>query len=310
MNWRYKALAQWGFSLIPGGNHLNYMAQTFLTHSLPFSAEYLNQAIVPIARAHIDVVERHAQRPLEHLSFYEFGAGIHLSLPLLYWCFGVQQQTVTDLRLLARPDLVNHTIELLQAIGSDLRLARIPAKRLRPASFATDLVTYYGIDYRAPIDARDTRLPDASVDCITSTSTLEHIPRPTLTRVIAECARLLAPEGIASMIIDYKDHYSYFDRTLSDYNFLRYSDREWLLYNPPFQYQNRLRHSDYLTIVQAANLALVEERKIDGSERNRQELLELGVYHRFASRDVLDLAVKESHLVLKRSACFGPARTL
>ena len=302
MNWRYKALAQWGFSFLPAGDRLNYLAQTRLTRNLPFSAAYLIHDLMPIAQAHIGAVQRKVQRPLADLSFYEFGAGVHLSLPLLYWCLGVQRQMVTDLRPLANLSLVNHTIELLRNAGPDFGLPCVPQQTLRSESFEADLQNHYGICYRAPFDARDTGLPYGSIDCITTTSTLEHIPQRDLARVLTECARILAPDGIASMIIDYKDHYSYFDGDLSSYNFLRYSSRQWLLYNPPLQYQNRLRHSDYLTLARGADLAVIEEHRVDGSEENRQEILGLGVDYQFESLQLSDLAVRESHLVLKRAA--------
>src|SRR5207245_10558273 len=70
--------------------------------------------------------------------------------------------------------------------------------------------------------------------------------------------------------IDYTDHYSHFDKSISPYNFLQYSDKAWALFNPPLHYQNRLRHRDYLDLLRAAGFAVVEEQCREGTEADLQ----------------------------------------
>src|SRR5205823_13839725 len=97
----------------------------------------------------------------------------------------------------------------------------------RGRSFITELEEIYGIDYRAPCDAKKTGLPSLSVDYITSTSTLEHIPPEAIRLILRECYRVLRDRGVISLLIDYNDHYTYSDHKISVYNFLRYSDWVW-----------------------------------------------------------------------------------
>ena len=47
-----------------------------------------------------------------------------------------------------------------------------------------------------------------------------------------------------------KGHYSCFDGTIGPYNFLRFSDELWGLVSPGLHYQNRLRRSDYLRLLE------------------------------------------------------------
>ena len=115
----------------------------------------------------------------------------------------------------------------------------------------------FGIRYLAPCDARATGLPSESVDFISSTDVCEHIPEPDLAEILRECARLLRPGGLVSFRIDLADHYSYFDRKLSRYHFLRYDDRAWRWVNSPLQYQNRLRVSDDRRLVDGAGFEVV-----------------------------------------------------
>ena len=100
-------------------------------------------------------------------------------------------------------------------------------------------------------------LPDASVDFISSTDVCEHIPEPDLAGILRECARLLRPGGLVSFRIDLADHYSYFDKSLSRYHFLRYDDQRWRWANSPLQYQNRLRVTDYRRLVEGAGFEVV-----------------------------------------------------
>lgn len=64
--------------------------------------------------------------------------------------------------------------------------------------------------------------------------------------IMQECRRIL--RGACSFYIDYKDHWSYFDHSISHLNFLRYSPAKWAIYNPALHYQNRHRHSDYVEV--------------------------------------------------------------
>ena len=180
-------------------------------------------------------------------TFYEFGAGWDMIIPLTFYGFGVEHQILVDIRNLLRPSLVNDTIEKYSRMPEDRHLLRKPYRYLHSGQgvFPVMLKNYYGIDYRAPCDPKRTGLESGSIDCITSTSTLEHIPVEDLKAVLLECYRLLRSGGVTSFLIDYADHYFYFDREISGYNYLQYSDITWALFNPALHYQNRLRHPDY-----------------------------------------------------------------
>ncbi|WP_415579685.1 class I SAM-dependent methyltransferase [Helicobacter labetoulli] len=74
-------------------------------------------------------------------------------------------------------------------------------------------------------DAAQTGFADNEVDYICSYSVLEHIPLDSIRRIFSECYRVLKPNGRIVFLIDYQDHYSYFDSNLSIYNFLRFSSK-------------------------------------------------------------------------------------
>ena len=302
MNWKYKALLQLAFSHVPGGERFYYFAQRYVTRSLPTRDAALAH-IVSSAKEHIDVIQRYYRRPLREATFYEFGAGWDLIVPLAFYAFGVERQILVDIRNLLRLELVNDTIEKLQRMALDLGLLRKPERYIERGSqraIRASLKNYYGIDHRAPCDARHTGLETGSIDCITSTNTLEHIPPQDIQAALRECHRLLRDGGLMSFRIDYRDHYSYFDSGISVYNFLQYSDKVWALFNPPLHYQNRFRHRDYLELFQAAGFEVVEEQHCDGTAADLETIERLPLDKRFRTYSPEELAIRYAHIVLRK----------
>jgi len=293
MRWLAKAALQRALGMLPQGERLNYVFQRRVLHSFPLGDAALRQKFTRAAN-HLAVYEEHgAGGPAGEATFFEFGAGWDLAIPLAYGLLGVGGQVVVDIRPSARLELVNETIaaygrlrpELEEAAGRSVRDAGGPVASL------AELEPRFGIRYLAPCDARATGLPAGSVDFVSSTDTCEHIPAADLAAIFAECRRLLRPGGALSCRIDLQDHYSYFDPSLSRYNFLRYSDRAWALANSPLHFQNRLRAPEYLQLVREAGLDLVMENPSGPSEQGRAELARLPLAPRFRRYSPDDVGV-------------------
>lgn len=58
----------------------------------------------------------------------------------------------------------------------------------------------------------------------------------------------------------YMDHYSYADRSISQFNFYRYTASQWRWMNPPNHFQNRLRHTDYERLFAEQPLTMIDVR--------------------------------------------------
>jgi SAM-dependent methyltransferase len=168
---------------------------------------------------------------------------------------------------------------LEELTGRELR--RLPDTPLRATA---DLGTAFGIDYRAPCDARATPFADASFDFISSTFTLEHIPEPDIAGILTECRRLLAPGAVLTASVDMQDHYSFSDPRISIYNFLRFSDRRWALINSALHYQNRLRACDYDRLFRQAGLPVTERTDTEPAPDQSAALDALPLADRFRTR--------------------------
>lgn len=302
MNWKCKALLHLTFSNIPFGERLAYLSQRYVTKSLPVSDDKF-VSVVSIAKQHLDAFQKYGHRPLDEARFYEFGAGWDMMGPLAFYAFGVKRQILVDLRHLLKCNLVNDTIEKFQRVKLELALLKTPDRQLfnvSPMGVSLSLKQYYGIDYRAPCDAGNTRLPSGSLDCISSTNTLEHIPKEDIRLIFTECHRLLRPDGLMTFLIDYQDHYSYFDKGISVYNFLQYSDKAWAFFNPALHYQNRLRHRDYLDLLNEGGFDLVEEKRKEGTETDLKNLEKLHPEKGFKKYSLTELAVRNAHIVVRK----------
>jgi SAM-dependent methyltransferase len=270
VDWRVKALGHWAISILPRSDDLGYLMQRKITRSLPLADEAFAD--------HVDVAARHLATASSLLgrdvrAAYEFGAGWDLVIPFAMARAGLASQTLTDVRPLARPELIADTAARL---GMQPDLERL------------------GITYLAPVDAMSTGLPSGAFDLITSTDTLEHVPAAQLPALLAECRRLLSPDGIFSARIDYRDHYAYADSRLGAFHFLRYGPRAWRVWNPQSHFQSRLRHSDHLNALRAAGFDVIEASHPDP---NIQALGD--VHASFRGYVEEDLAIPEAWIVAR-----------
>jgi SAM-dependent methyltransferase len=300
VDWRVKALLQLAFSRLPAGTRLNYLFQRWVTKSLP-ADERMFISHAKSARHHIDSVERHLDRPLGELTFYEFGVGWDLIVPLSLYSLGVNNQIVIDVRRLSTASLVRDTLGKFQQERPQLQWRRTPDPYPTNNGQVVPLLkARYGIEYRAPSDARKTDFPTGVVDCITSTNTLEHVPATDLVAIFNECHRILRDDGLLSFRIDYQDHYSYFDHGISAYNFLRYSERRWSLFSPSLHYQNRLRHRDYVGLARATGFVVIEEERVEGTAADLRTIERLPIDDRFQKYSLPELAVRSGFLTLRK----------
>lgn len=272
MNWKWKVPAFWVTSYVPGGKGLRYAMQRHLTKSLPVSDEAFAKEVA-IAESHAQAIEKHSSMQCR---IAEIGTGWDMILPLyLSIRRGFKNQVTVDISRLLRGELVQDSARRLGGNGGG-----------------------FGIRYLV-VRSFGEQLSDGEFDCVMSTNTFEHIPVDELPGVLSECRRVLKPEGILSLRIDYADHYSYFDQRISPYNFLRYSEKAWRVFNPPDHYQNRLRHSDYIRLLENGGFRIVEHEVKPISPDGRRQLRALPVDRRFYTYAEDDLGVLWSFIVAK-----------
>ena len=292
-DWRRKAAAFRLFERLPGGLTLYYLTQRYITRTFPRALDQPGRW----AMAHAAAFRRWWGPDLSGARLYEFGAGWDLFNNLVQWCYGVNRQVVIDLRRWARSDQINHAIHYLRG-HPPAGAVRVP-ERLVTRAFDRDLDRWYGVDYRAPADARHTPLPDASTDLVCTTSVLEHVPAAALEAILRETARLCRPHAISSHVVDYSDHYAHSDPAITIYNFLRFSEEEWQPYNPDLHSQNRLRHHEYGELFGRTGFDLVDVHTVAPPDADTL-LTTLPLHERFQRMPAASVGVRTGHWVLKK----------
>ncbi len=242
--------------------------------------------------------------PVKGATVLEVGSGWAPMIPLLYSLAGASQVFLTDLNVLLRPDSFAAGLRSLrtqrQVILDRLNLdPKFLDHALREDSSTSmeDRLKEMHLVYMAPCDCRKLNLPAASVDVVTSRACLEHVPPDVIQDIFHESYRLLKPGAVACHLVDHSDHWEHNDKSLSRVNFLKYSDAvfRWTYINS-LNYQNRLRHPEYIEMLQKAGFRLVrEEHTLD--EASLQHLPQMRLAKRFSTFSNEDLATIESLLL-------------
>jgi SAM-dependent methyltransferase len=263
MDWRIKGVVQKALSLVPFGMAGNDLLQ----RTLGARRKLDRQVASKVNDDWVILLEHMTELGIspKGLDYLEIGTGWYPTLPVCYALAGAGRCFTFDLN---RHLDAAHALRLIEALpphlpaiarASHRPLAEVEADfaRLRDARGIDELLERARIDYRAPADASDTRLPESSVDVVYSNSVLEHIPGPIILRILEESRRVLRPGGVAIHSVNCGDHYAYFDRSITQINYLSYSESEWAIWNNDIQYQNRLRPQDLLELAEKAGLEII-----------------------------------------------------
>jgi hypothetical protein len=198
--------------------------------------------------------------------------------PLAFWLMGGGQTVTIDLNPYLKDELVyeslqymaNHREAIEQVFGEYLshdRLAELLSARQSKSFDTKAFLKLCQIEYIAPGNAAKTPIAGGSIDVHTSHWVFEHIPPSTLADIMTEGNRLLGTRGWFVHRIDYSDHFSHSDKSISAINFLQYADDQWSFYaGNRYMYMNRLRHDDFLAILdQSQHRILAVDAVVDGN---------------------------------------------
>jgi SAM-dependent methyltransferase len=155
------------------------------------------------------------------------------------------------------------------ALGTAFPAGSVPVERrralepLRWAERAGDIVRATGGALIEPADPARLPLPSASIDLCHSGGTLEHYRPTDLVAFLDECRRILRPGGVASHVVDHRDHLHHAD---ARWPFLAHLALPEALYRPlcghPLGYHNRLRPDEIVSLFEAAGFERVCVRRM------------------------------------------------
>jgi len=246
---------------------------------------------------------RQAGGQIEGARVLEIGSGWIPVAPLIYRIAGAREVVLSDQHRLLHPRsvqaaaafLLKRTDRLSNELGVDA--ARISEVLDVPMHGSLDaMLEALGLSYVVPLNAETLR---GEIDLAYSHTVLEHIPPAALTEIFALVRTRLGEGGLFCNGIDNSDHRRSYDDGLSIVDFLRYSEFTWNMQciNPQ-DYTNRLRHSDYLALLEEGGFKLLDtQAHVAQQALSKVQLQELPT--RFRDKSAEDLCTTWS-LMLAR----------
>lgn len=303
LKWIAKAAVQKTISILPRPERVNLLFQRYVTGGVALTEEHFGYKITH-ARDHLNYLSRFADRPPQRI--LELGTGWYPIIPFAFYLTGHDQIVSVDIQnWLSREGQVT-TIRKMRAWDRAGKLRQyLPGFRPDRWATLTALLDTPDDHTRASInelvgltpllqDARQLDFPDDHFDFICSNNTFEHVHAAVLEGILLEFKRLLRPGGLMSHFIDLSDHFAHFDGSITIYNFLRFSRRQWRMIDNNIQPQNRLRWPDYEAMYQRLGLPITAKDLRPGDP---DALARVAVHPQFSDYSAAELAISHGYLV-------------
>jgi hypothetical protein len=305
--WMVKAMVQGLLSCLPGSRSWNHLIQKYVTKTARLDERNFESKL-ELARKHLDFYHNHATAAKNAFTVLELGTGYLPVVPVaLALCGAGRICTIDKLSLLSletTKEMLRYFIEYFRSGRLAQFLPRLMAPRLdrlnqidmRGASSVQALLGPLGIQAIVG-DARRTGLEDGSIHLIFSNAVLRDIPQSVLMDIFHEFRRVISSVGVMNHYVVLEDHYADYDPSISVFNFLKYPERVWRLFNNSLHYQNRLRISDYRRIHCQTGFGIVAENDQIGS---REHLSSIRLAKEFRRYTPADLCVVRSWMIAVR----------
>lgn len=258
LNWKTKALIQNAIAFLP--KDLSYKLY-FLIQSKFGGLQNINHLYyLKAAKNILDYIMEFNHSPVDK-TFFELGTGRIVMLPMCYWLTGAKKIITVDLNPYLVEDLVLQNVKYL--LDNEKQVLELFAGLIQKERWELlknfvekekklslgKVLNFFCIEYLAPCDAANTKLPSSTIDFHTSYTVLEHIPKEIIQKIFTEGNKIIKPDGLFIHEIDYSDHFAHSDNSISLINFLKYSDFTWNLFaGNKYMYMNRLRHDDFVDL--------------------------------------------------------------
>ncbi|MBL0308619.1 MAG: class I SAM-dependent methyltransferase [Bacteroidetes bacterium] len=302
--WVQKAVVQKVVSYLPFNHQVNFLFQKYVTKGVYLTDEYFSSRLEH-ATQHLKKYQQFSGKKIP-ASTLEIGTGWYPVVPVCFFLSGVEKIYSVDITFLTSKKRIETTLRKFVEYHDSGKLTGYlsydPDKyqtllsllqnfeQLSLDNILHDLRITYKIE-----DARQLSLPDGSIDLVNSNNTFEHIYPVILHPILKDFKRVVKKQGgVMSHSIDMSDHFAHFDKSINIYNFLRFSDREWIWIDNSIQPQSRLRITDYRKMYEDLQIPVSEETFREG---NLLELKTIPLDKKYAEMRLDDVAISHCHFV-------------
>ncbi len=305
LKWVAKAIVQKMISFLPNSEKVNFLFQKHVTKAVLLTNQHFDWKITH-ARDHVNYFLKFApNRKIGDAQVLELGTGWYPIVPIALFLNGFKNTVSIDIQSWMTVESQLTTVakfkEWRDAGKLEAFLPNLQEDRWNVLMSLLQNPPKTTAEFNAQIhlksdiiDGRNTGFEAHSFDFICSNNTFEHIPKIILVDILKEFKRLLKPDGVMSHFIDMTDHFAHFDKSITEYNFLKFSSKQWRLIDNSIQPQNRMRWADYQKIYRDLDIKITAEEVRKGDV---QRLKTVKIHPEFAGFSAQELAISHGYLV-------------
>lgn len=302
--WVLKAIIQKTISYLPFSHKINYLFQKYVTKGVYLTDEYFYDRLGH-AKEHLQSFSKYTDKKVPE-NCLEIGTGWYPIIPISFYLVGSEKIYSVDISFLTSKERLETTLRKFVECHEQNKLQNytnfIPERYEKVKSILheyenltlEEILKKLNIVYLIE-DARNLSLPDNSIDLVNSNNTFEHIYPELLIPILKEFRRIVKKQGgIMSHFIDMSDHFAHFDKSITIYNFLQFSDKQWKWIDNSIQPQSRIRIYDYKQIFSDLKIPITEESCREG---NIEELKSVKLANNFSNKPLKEIAISHCHFV-------------
>jgi hypothetical protein len=284
MDWRIKAFIQKRLAVTRFGDKLNHSLITLNKNYHKNVVTYQShEALRKFSLAHIDWSN--------HRTALEIGTGYSLISAITLALVGFDKVITADIT----PDIAFSTFKKQRKyLGGEAFVEQISThskhsrqelvnkiNQVNEAATFEAVFEILNIRYLAPYRFEDIENETSQLDYITSQVVLEHVPPDILDTLFSKTKTWLSKDGYGIHTINFIDHFAnpglFRDKSISEFNFLRYSDKYWSSWaGNPIAYTNRLAYPYYIGLCEKYQLEVVD---FHGENYRERVDLDLSLIH-------------------------------
>ncbi len=305
--WHLKAVVQKTISFLPKGHKVNYWFQKKVTKGVFLGDEYFYDRLEH-AQHHLNAFAKHSGSIVGKTTL-ELGTGWYPVVPFSLFLSGAGQITTVDISPLTDKEKLKDTFgKFLESMENNKLynyFQPLPEREKEFKKIAAQVDDLTAKELLAKLnicllveDARALKsIGTASVDLVHSNNTFEHVYPTVLAAILKEFSRVVSKGGLMSHFVDMSDHFAHFDKSITIYNFLQYSNFAWdKIIDNSIQPQNRWRYQQFVDLYQKLNIPLTETETRPGSI---EEVKSLKIHSDFSQFDTAALAISHCYLYSK-----------
>lgn len=306
MNWRLKSAQFKVLSALPGGERLYNFIQDHLTHSTAAAPGRLSNKLQVGLDFWRWLLARGRSDQLLAGRLLDYGAGWHPTIPLLWYAFGNQRQTLVDIKPNLTAPNVRDTIRIFcELVGradwpGSAWVRRLPEAGTDAAASLEALLARLGMEYRAPYGSL-LRERAGQYDMVLCTQVFQHVPPAALPGILGEIHACLRPGGLFHATIHFVGHFGDPFARRGHYEHLIYSAQTWeRRFNSRLMSFNRLKGPDYRAALEQAGFRLLAFDVTPPTEADLAELRRTPVHPEFRRYSEHELAALGVFLVAEK----------